>query len=159
MKSSNLLGIVLGLALSIGFTGAAVAEHRDYDGDSRRYDDRQYSERYGRCNSCGRVERIVYVGRGRNSGGGAVAGAIIGGALGNQVGDGDGRRAATVAGAVLGGIAGNNAERRRSNRRNVYDILVRMDRGRSIWVTQSELRGVREGSRVEVRNGRVRLRR
>ena len=97
--------------------------------------------------------RSIWVG-----GGGAVAGAIIGGALGNQVGDGDGRRAATVAGAVIGGIVGNNAERRSSRRRNVYDILVNMDRGRSIWVTQSELRGVREGSRVVVRNGRVSLR-
>jgi len=87
-----------------------------------------------------------------------VAGAIIGGALGNQVGHGDGRRAATVAGAVLGGIAGNRVERHSSQRRNVYDILVNLDRGRSVWVTQYELRGIREGSRVELRNGRVRLR-
>jgi outer membrane lipoprotein SlyB len=156
MKSSRLLTVVLGLALSIGFT-STFAYDRDRE-RSYRDDDREYSDRYYRCNSCGRVERIEYAGRRHNSGGGAVAGAIIGGALGNQVGDGDGRRAATIAGAVLGGIAGNNAERRSSNRRNVYDILVRMDRGRSIWVTQSELRGVREGSRVEVRNGRVRLR-
>ena len=143
---------LIGLFLSLVF--AAVGDASGYDRYRRDYSD----GRYDRCGSCGFVERIEYAGRARNSGGGAVAGAIIGGALGNQVGDGDGRRAATVAGAVIGGIVGNNAERRSSRRRNVYDILVNMDRGRSIWVTQSELRGVREGSRVVVRNGRVSLR-
>lgn len=39
---------------------------------------------------------------------GTVLGAVVGGALGNQVGRGDGRRAATVAGAVIGGAIGNN---------------------------------------------------
>jgi uncharacterized protein YcfJ len=38
-----------------------------------------------------------------------VIGALIGGALGNQVGSGDGRRAATVAGAVVGGAIGNRS--------------------------------------------------
>jgi uncharacterized protein YcfJ len=39
---------------------------------------------------------------------GTVLGAVVGGALGNQVGRGDGRRAATIAGAVVGGAVGNN---------------------------------------------------
>ena len=150
----RIFAILFGLVMAMG-VGSASADHRG----GRYYDDRdRYSDSYYRCHSCGVVERIEY-GRGRrNSGGGAVAGAIIGGAIGNQVGSGDGRRAATVAGAVLGGIVGNNAERRSSQRRTVYDILVRFDRGNEVWITQSELRGVREGSRVEVRNGRVRLR-
>lgn len=38
-----------------------------------------------------------------------VIGALIGGAIGNQVGSGDGRRAATVAGAVVGGAIGNRS--------------------------------------------------
>jgi uncharacterized protein YcfJ len=37
---------------------------------------------------------------------GMLIGAVIGGALGNQVGKGDGRTAATVAGAVVGGAIG-----------------------------------------------------
>jgi uncharacterized protein YcfJ len=45
---------------------------------------------------------------------GTVLGALIGGALGNQVGRGDGRRAATIAGAVIGGAIGNNLDRGRS---------------------------------------------
>lgn len=44
---------------------------------------------------------------------GTVLGALVGGALGNQVGRGDGRRAATIAGAVIGGAIGNNLDRGR----------------------------------------------
>ena len=47
-----------------------------------------------------------------NNGAGTVIGAIIGGALGNQVGKGDGRKAATIAGAVIGGAIGNDSARR-----------------------------------------------
>ncbi|HET7844674.1 MAG TPA: glycine zipper 2TM domain-containing protein [Xanthomonadales bacterium] len=49
--------------------------------------------------------------RGGNTTGGTIIGAIVGGALGNQVGKGDGRKAATVAGAVIGGAIGNNVDR------------------------------------------------
>ncbi|MEA9563550.1 MULTISPECIES: glycine zipper 2TM domain-containing protein [unclassified Xanthomonas] len=38
--------------------------------------------------------------------GGTLAGAAIGGLLGNQVGGGNGKKLATVAGAVAGGAAG-----------------------------------------------------
>ena len=41
-----------------------------------------------------------------------MIGAIVGGALGNQVGKGDGRKAATVAGALIGGAIGNDSARR-----------------------------------------------
>src|SRR5690606_9149387 len=44
--------------------------------------------------------------------GGTIAGAVIGGALGNQVGGGDGRKLATVAGAVAGGYAGRKIDER-----------------------------------------------
>jgi uncharacterized protein YcfJ len=44
--------------------------------------------------------------------GGTVAGAIVGGALGNQAGKGDGRKLATVAGAIAGGYAGRELDRR-----------------------------------------------
>jgi len=45
----------------------------------------------------------------RGSTAGTLLGAIIGGALGNQVGQGRGRVAATIGGAVLGGAVGNGA--------------------------------------------------
>ncbi len=157
MKPAILLSAVLALGLSACATSGPYSD-RGYarNGDSsHRDDDRYYAQR---CNNCGIVERIERNGRGRTSGGGAVAGAIIGGAVGNQVGSGDGRKAATVAGAIIGGIAGNKVERDRSRRYDSYDILVDMDKGGSRWITQRELRGVREGARVEVVRGHVYLR-
>lgn len=50
--------------------------------------------------------------RHRDPTGATVLGAIIGGALGNTVGRGDGRRAATIAGAVMGGAIGHDNARR-----------------------------------------------
>jgi uncharacterized protein YcfJ len=43
---------------------------------------------------------------------GTLAGAAIGGLLGNQVGSGDGRKLATIAGTVAGGYAGNRIQDR-----------------------------------------------
>ena len=43
--------------------------------------------------------------------GGTVLGAIIGGAIGNKVGKGDGRKAATVAGAIVGGSIGRDIDK------------------------------------------------
>ncbi|CAD0351087.1 glycine zipper 2TM domain-containing protein [Xanthomonas hortorum] len=42
--------------------------------------------------------------------GGTVAGAVVGGLLGNQVGGGNGKKAATVLGAVAGGAAGRTIQ-------------------------------------------------
>jgi uncharacterized protein YcfJ len=39
-----------------------------------------------------------------------VAGAVIGGVLGNQIGGGTGKKVATVAGAAAGGYAGNKIQ-------------------------------------------------
>ena len=46
--------------------------------------------------------------------GGTVAGALVGGVLGNQVGKGEGRKASTIAGAVLGGAIGRRVDRNNS---------------------------------------------
>lgn len=65
---------------------------------TRGYDGGYYRDEYGR----------LYRGDDRNSKTGIVVGALVGGALGNQVGQGDGKKAATVAGAVIGGMIGND---------------------------------------------------
>lgn len=112
---------------------------------------------YAYCQDCGVVERIEqFHGERRASGGGAVAGAIIGGVLGNQVGSGSGRKAATAAGAIAGGVAGHQIEKN-VNASAQYDLFVRMDDGRRIVVTQRDLRGIREGSRVRVNGNTARL--
>ena len=66
---------------------------------TRGYDSGYYRD------SNGRLYRGDYQ---RNPTGATVLGALIGGALGNQVGKGDGRKAATIAGAVIGGAIANN---------------------------------------------------
>jgi uncharacterized protein YcfJ len=50
--------------------------------------------------------------RGDSTANGTLLGALIGGALGNQVGSGDGKTAATVAGAVIGGKIGHDMDAR-----------------------------------------------
>lgn len=47
----------------------------------------------------------------RNQQAGTLIGAVVGGALGNQVGRGDGRAAATILGAIAGGMVGNTVGR------------------------------------------------
>ena len=54
-------------------------------------------------------------------------------------------------GAVIGGLVGAAAGRQITND-NVY---VRMDDGRETVVTQTDLGGIREGTRVRVYNGRA----
>lgn len=56
-----------------------------------------------RCDGVGNAE-------GRNSTGGTLVGAVLGGALGNQVGKGDGRKASTLVGAVVGGAVGRRVD-------------------------------------------------
>ena len=74
------------------------------------YEDGYYRDGSGR----------LYRGDGHNNAGGTLLGAIIGGALGNQVGKGDGRKAATIGGAVIGGAIGNNVARN-NDRNDNYD--------------------------------------
>lgn len=49
---------------------------------------------------------------GRSTVGPTIAGAVVGGLIGNQIGSGSGRDAATVAGALIGGTVGNRVARR-----------------------------------------------
>lgn len=150
----NRTALPLVIAIALGLSACASSGGYGY----RDYDQRGRYSYNTRCHSCGVVERIdvARYGDGRTTGAGAVAGALIGAAVGNQIGSGDGRRAATVAGAVAGGVAGNRIESNR-NERDVFAVVVRMDDGRRIVVEQRSLNGVREGARVEVRNGRAEL--
>ncbi|MBK8068436.1 MAG: glycine zipper 2TM domain-containing protein [Rhodanobacteraceae bacterium] len=119
---------------------------------------RYYNDGYrSACNNCGTVERIERVyGERETTGGGAVLGAIIGGALGNQVGKGDGRKAATVAGAVIGGAIGNAVEKDQRSRPR-FEIFVQMDDGRRLVVEQPSLDGLREGDYVQIVGNRAQL--
>ncbi len=123
-----------------------------------------YGSGYGApadCYDCGTVTRIE---QGAGSRTPNATGAIIGGVLGAAAGrelaknktDSEGRRnAATVGGAVAGAAIGNAIQNRAGTGYNIY---VRMRDGRELVVSQDDLGGIREGSYVEVRNGRAYLR-
>lgn len=105
------------------------------------------------CEACGKVEgvRTVEV-EGKPNGVGVVAGAVVGGLLGNQVGGGKGKTLATVAGAVGGGYAGNEIEKR-ARKDVMYDVDVRMENGQRHSFRYEAAPPWHPGDRVRVVNG------
>ncbi len=106
------------------------------------------------CRECGVVESVQAVTRkGEASGLGAVAGGVIGAAVGNQMGKGNGRDAMTVIGAVGGGVAGHEIEKRAKST-TVHVVKVRMDDGSLRTIEQSA--SARSGDRVIVEGNKLR---
>ena len=106
------------------------------------------------CANCGVVESVHAVQRkGAGTGLGAVAGGVVGAALGNQIGKGNGRSAMTVLGAVGGGFAGNEVEKR-ARAETVFEVRVRMDDGSVRTIEQRQ--APRTGERVEVQGQTLR---
>ena len=106
------------------------------------------------CASCGTVESVHAVTRkGEASGVGAVAGGVLGAAVGNQMGKGDGRKAMTVLGALGGGLAGHEVEKRHKST-TVHQVRVRMDDGTLRTVEQAQ--APRAGDRVRIEGGTLR---
>lgn len=105
------------------------------------------------CAVCGTVESVTAVQRepASGSGVGVIAGAAIGGLLGNQVGGGTGKDLATIAGMVGGGWAGNTVEKK-MKRETVYEVAVRMEDGSLRKLEQKSPVGV--GTKVTV-NGSI----
>lgn len=110
------------------------------------------------CAQCGTVRAVkqVYVEK-NSSTMGTVVGALIGGVLGNQVGKGNGRTAATVAGAAAGGAVGHEVGKRNAKEVPAWRVVVDLDNGQTVTVTQSEDPRVHRGDYVQVRNGHVYL--
>ena len=83
---------------------------------------------------------------------GAIAGAALGGILGNEIGHGGGRAAATVVGAVAGGIGGNALEQRLTEG-DGEEVVVRLNSGRTVAITQAGRHEFAIGERVRVLTG------
>jgi outer membrane lipoprotein SlyB len=105
------------------------------------------------CDTCGKVEgvRSIEVAA-KPSGVGVVAGAVVGGLLGNQLGGGSGKTLATVAGAVGGGYAGNEIEKR-THKGTAWEVDVRMENGEKRSFKYDTQPSWRAGDRVKVVNG------
>jgi len=115
-----------------------------------------HGNRASHCGNCGTViSTHTYQQKAdHGSGVGIATGAVIGGLLGNQVGHGNGRSLATVAGAVGGGYAGNEIEKR-SNKKLMTQVRVRMSNGAVRSFTESGASRRHEGQQVRVINGHL----
>lgn len=116
---------------------------------------------YGIVQSIDLVQQSGSAGSGIGGSGigiGTIAGAVIGGVLGNQVGSGRGNTVATVAGVAGGAYVGHELESRQQQQRtaDVYRITARMDDGSYQSMTQNTNSGFRVGDRVRIDNGLMR---
>lgn len=108
----------------------------------------------GKCSNCGRVARITAVEQSDwKKYAAPAAGAVLGGVIGNQFGGGSGKTALTVVGALGGGLIGHKVEK--NSRDTTYEVIVEMDDGSRRTVTYNSAPPVREGERVQMRNGRL----
>jgi uncharacterized protein YcfJ len=85
---------------------------------------------------------------------GTVAGALIGGALGNQVGGGSGKKVATVAGAAAGGYAGKKTQENMQNKNTVTSYETRCE---TVYDSREEVRGYEVSYLLGDEEGQVRL--
>ena len=149
--------------MNIRLIGAAAIAALAMTGCATTYPDSRYDPppvSSANCYDCGTVTRIDMVGTSSNKGTvtGAVLGGVVGAAAGRELADDEskGRRnTATVAGAVAGAAAGAAIGRNVSGGGNSYNVHVRMNDGRTVVVSQTDLDGIREGSYVRVYNGRA----
>lgn len=112
---------------------------------------------YGNCHDCGTVTGIESA---SSSMAGAVIGGIVGAVAGHEIsahtgGSKGNQNLSAVAGAAAGAVAGNAIANNRAS--SDYVVHIRMSDGRMTSVRQSDLYGVREGSRVRISNGRAYL--
>ena len=107
------------------------------------------------CGNCGTVTQITVGGASGTSG--ALIGGLIGAVAGHEVsahtgGSKGNQNISAVAGAAAGAAAGSAIQK---NRSEGYTVHVRMDDGRTVKVTQSNVSGFREGARVRIQDGRA----
>ena len=111
---------------------------------------RQNYARYGVVQS---VELVRQQSSGSDIGLGTLAGAVVGGIVGNQVGAGRGNTAATVIGAAGGAYVGHEIEKRPQQQPDAHRLTIRMEDGSHQTLLQSAEADIRVGDRVQVDNG------
>jgi outer membrane lipoprotein SlyB len=90
------------------------------------------------------------------SGGGAIAGLLIGAVIGRQMGGTHfARDAATAVGAVGGAVVGNEIEKNNTGRRDQFRITVDLEGGGSTTLLVPDAGGLAIGERVRVDGNRI----
>lgn len=162
MKTMKKFGTVLGavgvLALgACGTTGNPFGDSTSSSTGTRQQQQTHVSSGYGVVQAIDFVQQGSTASTGIGGTGigiGTIAGAVIGGVLGNQVGSGTGQTVATVAGAAGGAYVGNQVEKgRQQQTADVYRFTIRMDNGVYQTMNQNSNSGFRVGDRVRIDNG------
>jgi outer membrane lipoprotein SlyB len=90
------------------------------------------------------------------SGGGAIAGLLIGAVIGRQMGGTHAARdAATAVGAVGGALVGNEIEKNNTGRRDAFRVTVDLEGGGSTTLLVPDAAGLAIGERVRVDGNRI----
>lgn len=134
---------ILAVSAVLGLTGCATQAPGSSNYSSYEVGQEQ-SIRYGV------IEQVRYVTLdNQTTGVGTGTGAILGGLAGSQIGHGSGSIAGAVVGAVAGGLVGQNIERNNSRAQGV-ELTIRLDRGRTIAITQPADQRFYNGQRVKL---------
>ena len=81
---------------------------------------------------------------------GAIIGGIAGGVLGHQFGGGTGKDIATVAGVLGGYFAGKTVQNKYASRRPGQHIIVKLNNGVAVGITQPADPALRVGDKVRI---------
>lgn len=150
-----------GAALTLGACATTGPGYGNNGYGNNGYGNGGYNQGY--CSDCGVVTRID-MGNGTSSNvpTGAIIGGVVGAVAGREIAGQNTKKQknkniATVAGAAAGALVGNAIQNRNQNQNGYgnYNVTVRMDDGRIVTVTQSDLGGIQEGTPVRVTNGRA----
>jgi outer membrane lipoprotein SlyB len=100
----------------------------------------------------GKIEQItpVQLEHPHQLGVGAILGGAAGAGLGSLIGAGSGRDVAIAIGAIGGAVAGHYAQDKYESKKPGQQIVVRLNSGVLVVVTQPENPGLRVGQRVYV---------
>lgn len=160
MKTRHHFAAASGLAALLALSGCAdMNTPGNTAGTPNSYPQPTYSQtQWGVVQSIDLVRAGDGAAGGSSIGIGTIAGAVVGGILGNQVGGGSGNTAATVLGAAGGAYAGHQMEKRNQNQPagDAFKFTVRLNDGSYQSVTQTTNADIRVGDRVQIDNGVVR---
>jgi len=145
-KASNRYRIVLSALLSVALISLLSGCPASLSGSAYT----RYQARTLQSVDTGTVTSVRQVLiEGTKSGIGGASGAALGGIAASNIGGGRGQVAASIGGALVGGLAGAAAEEALT-RQTGLEIIIRLDTGRSIAVTQAADELFRPGERVQV---------
>lgn len=143
MKSSSLLITLLAVGLILGGCASSKSGSAYSRGQTRQ----EQTVRNGTVESV----RPVQI-EGTKTPIGSVAGGAVGGVAGSTVGSGKGSVIAAILGSVAGGVAGAATEEV-VTRRDGLEIMVKLDSGNTIAITQEADENFLPGERVHVLSG------